>query len=68
MIDRNKVYRIFVFLAGVWVTAFGISFITKSALGTSQISAVPYILSLRSPALSFGTFTFIMNLFLILGQ
>ena len=43
------------------------SFITKSGLGTSQISSLPYVLSLRFP-LSFGGFTFIMNTVFILIQ
>ena len=41
--------------------------ITKAALGTSPISSVPYVLSLRFP-FSLGQFTFIFNMFLILGQ
>ena len=33
------------FVLGVAINSFGVAFITKSALGTSQISSVPYVLS-----------------------
>ena len=55
------------FLLGVVINSFGISFITLAALGTSPISSVPYVFSLRfSPTL--GQFTFGMNLLFILLQ
>lgn len=56
------------FVLGVAINSFGVAFITKSALGTSQISSIPYVLSLRFPALSFGVFTFVFNMLLILIQ
>lgn len=37
-------------------------------MGTSQISSVPYVLSLHFTNISFGTFTFIMNMIFILIQ
>ena len=37
-------------------------------LGTSQISSVPYVLSLRFPSVSFGMTTFFVNLLFILIQ
>lgn len=56
------------FVLGVAINSFGVAFITKSALGTSQISSVPYVLSLRFSGLSFGMWTFLFNMLLILGQ
>ena len=56
------------FVLGVAINSFGVAFITKSALGTSQISSVPYVLSLQFPHLSFGVCTFIFNMLFILGQ
>lgn len=56
------------FVLGVAINSFGVAFITKSALGTSQISSVPYVLSLRFPQLSFGMTTFLVNLLFILAQ
>ena len=35
------------FTAGVLLNAFGVALITKAALGTSPISSLPYVLSLR---------------------
>ena len=45
----------------------GIVLIIRSALGTTPISSVNYVLSLNS-SLSLGTCTFIINMLLIIGQ
>ena len=55
------------FAVGVLVNSFGIALITKSALGTSPISSVAYVLSLEFP-LTIGQFTFAVNMLFILGQ
>lgn len=55
------------FIIGLFVNAFGVSFITKAQLGTSPISSVPYTLSMGFP-LTMGTFTFLLNMVLIIGQ
>ncbi|MBW3094059.1 YitT family protein [Bifidobacterium sp. 64T4] len=49
------------------VNSFAIALITKGDMGTSQISSVPYVLSLRFP-LSFGVMTFILNMLFIVLQ
>ena len=49
------------FLSSLVIMGFGISLLTKSNLGTSAISSIPYVLSLVFN-LSFGTFTLIVNL------
>ena len=46
--------RYFFFILGLIINSFGVAFITKSALGTSQISSIPYVLSLKFTNLSFG--------------
>lgn len=53
---------------GVIINSFAIALITKSALGTSPISSLPYVLSLKFPSLSFGLLTFIINTGLIALQ
>lgn len=58
--NKNFILRCFVFVLGVIVNSFGIAFITKAMLGTSPISSVPYVLSLKF-APTFGIFTFIIN-------
>ena len=64
---RNWVYRYLWFTIGVIINAFGVAVITKAALGTSPISSVPYVLSLRfAPTL--GQFTFVVNLLFIAAQ
>ena len=60
--------RYLYFILGVAINSFGVAFITKSALGTSQISSVPYVLSLRFASVSFGMTTFFVNLLFILIQ
>lgn len=64
---RNWVYRYLWFTIGVIINAFGVAIITKAALGTSPISSVPYVLSLRFPW-SLGQFTFVFNLLFIAAQ
>lgn len=64
---RKLVYRYLWFTIGVIINAFGVAIITKAALGTSPISSVPYVLSLRfTPTL--GQFTFVFNLLFIAVQ
>ena len=65
---HNLVRRYCYFLLGLAINSFGIAFITKSALGTSQISSVPYVLSLQYPELSFGGWSFVMNMVYIVMQ
>jgi len=55
------------FLIGLFVNAFGVSFITKADLGTSPISSIPYTLSLGfTPTL--GMFTLYFSILLIALQ
>ena len=65
---KNLAPRYGFFVLGVAINSFGVAFITKSALGTSQISSVPYVLSLWQPSMSFGMTTFLFNMLFILGQ
>lgn len=60
--------RYFFLFLGVLINSFAIELITKSALGTSPISSLPYVLSLAFPALSFGLTTFIINIIFITVQ
>lgn len=59
--------RYSVFTAALFVSAFGVSLITKSYLGTSPISSIPYVMSINTP-LTMGTYIFIMNMFMIAAQ
>lgn len=63
----EKVKRYVVFLVGLFINAMGVSLITKASLGTSPISAIPYVLSLQFP-LSLGGFTVVFSLLLIALQ
>ena len=56
-----------IFTVGLYLLSLGIVLIIRSALGTTPISSLNYVLSLNT-ALSLGTCTFILNIFLIAGQ
>lgn len=63
----EKLKRYVIFLFGLFISSFGVSLVTKANLGTSPISAIPYVLSLNfSPTL--GNFTIIFSVFLIFLQ
>lgn len=67
MSKKETTKRYLLLTLGLFINAFGISFITKASLGTSPISSIPYVLSLRfEPTL--GMFTFLFNMLLIVGQ
>lgn len=59
--------RYLIFIIGLLVSSIGIALTTKAGLGTSPISSAPYVLSFLFP-LSFGQFTFLVNVFLIFLQ
>lgn len=65
---KNKLFRYLIFAVGIGINSFGIAFITKSNLGTSQISSIPYVLSLNFEKISFGMWTFLLNLLFIAMQ
>lgn len=67
MPKKELFIRYLLFLLGLWISSFGISFATKAQLGVSPISGVPYVLSLGLP-LTMGTFTFMFNMLFVLGQ
>jgi uncharacterized membrane protein YczE len=52
---------------GILASAAGIAFLTKSGLGTSQISSLPYVASFIFPV-TLGTATFVMNVAFVLAQ
>lgn len=59
--------RYIVFLIGLFISSFGVGFVTKANLGTSPISSIPYVLSLGfKPTL--GQFTILFSLLLIVLQ
>lgn len=63
----SKRKRYAIFLIGLFVNSLGVSMITKASLGTSPISSIPYVLSLKFP-FTLGEFTIFFSLFLILLQ
>ncbi|MBW9153054.1 cytidylate kinase family protein [Clostridium estertheticum] len=64
---REIVKRYLFFVLGLFMMAVGVVLSTRSNLGTSPISCVPYVLSLGLP-MTIGQFTFLMNLLFIIFQ
>lgn len=63
----NLAERYLWFALGVCVNSFSIALIAKTNLGVGSISSVAYVLSLVLP-LSFGGFTFVVNMLFIVAQ
>lgn len=59
--------RYLIFGISLFIIALGISLITRSDLGTSPITSVPYVASLNTP-LSLGSYFFIFTIILICIQ
>ncbi len=64
----ENVKRYTLFLIGLFVMAVGIALMVRAELGTSPISSIPYVFSLKFSEISLGVFTILWNIFLILGQ
>ena len=67
MSRKELTRRYAVFALALLISAFGISMVACSALGTSPISSLPYVLSLNTP-LTMGVYTFIVNMLMVLAQ
>jgi len=67
IMNQKTAIRITVMILGLFIMSLGIAVSTKSGLGTTPISCVPYVLSQGFP-LSFGTFTFLMNCLFVVFQ
>ena len=65
---KKWIYRYVFFILGVAINSFGIAFVTKSAMGTSQICSIAYVFSLEFRFISFGMWTFLFNILFILLQ
>ncbi|MDO5495843.1 MAG: DUF6198 family protein [bacterium] len=63
----NVVRRALFFLFGLFVMALGVALTTRAHLGTSPISAPPYVLSLWGPW-TFGQYTFAMLVCFVIVQ
>lgn len=64
---KERLRRYTVFFIALFIMSFGVSLVTRSLMGTSPISSVPYVWSLNT-ALSMGTYIIILNAILITAQ
>lgn len=67
MSNVHTMKRYCIFIVGLFFMGLGVALITKSNLGTSPISSVPYVLSMIFP-ITIGQFTFLLNLVFLLIQ
>lgn len=67
ILNINFMKRVVVFIVGLCIMAFGVSFSVKAGIGISPISCVPYIYSLHFP-LSIGEFTILLNVIFMIIQ
>lgn len=64
---KSIIKKYLVFVLGLYFLSAGVVLIVRSALGTTPISSINYVMSLNTP-LTLGTCTFIINMLLIIGQ
>ena len=67
------VWQHFLLIISLFIMTFGVALCVRSALGSSVISTIPFVMSLAgqvdlAPALTIGEYTYIMNFVLVLGQ
>lgn len=63
--SKKILQRGLLFVLGMLLMSIGIVLVTKSNLGTSPISTIPYVMSMISP-MSFGVLTLIVSMVFIL--
>lgn len=68
MSQPNLLRRYLLFLAGILFSALGISLITLAGMGTSAVSSLAYVLTFVFSGISLGTFTFLVNCSMLVGQ
>lgn len=68
MSRKELTKRYILFTLGLFVMAFGITLMVKAELGTSPISSMPYVFSLKFTTISLGIFTIAWNFILIFLQ
>ena len=67
MSKTETIKRYILFVIGIFIMSLGTSIITRTGLGTSPNSSLPYVLSLKF-GLSLGAFTLLFNIALIVLQ
>lgn len=65
---KELIKRYSLFTLGLFVMSLGITLMVKAQLGTSPISSMPYVFSLKFTTISLGVFTILWNFILILLQ
>ena len=66
--NNKLIIRIVFLVTGLFISGVGVAITKRGMLGVSPISSVANIISIKFTVLSFGTWLFLWNCILILGQ
>lgn len=66
--NKRQLIKVLFFIVGVFINSLGIVLITKSNMGTSQISSISYVVSLKFQQIDFGMATFLLNVVFLIVQ
>ena len=67
-LHKETVKRYVLFIIGLFFSGLGVAVTKHGGLGVSPISSVANVVSLQFPVFSLGTWLFLWNCVLILGQ
>lgn len=65
---KETIKRYAVNTVGIFIMTFAIRLTVSSGLGTTPLSTIPNVFSLRFPQISFGMFTFAWNMVMLAAQ
>lgn len=68
ILRKNMFIRYVMLLAGVFLMGTGISWIIRSGTGTSPMSSLTHVMTQVYPALTLGTYTFMLNFLFFIGE
>lgn len=65
---KELIMRYVLLIVSLFISGIGIAVTKRGELGVTPISSVANIVSIRFPVLSFGTWLFLWNCLMIVGQ
>lgn len=66
--DSQMIKRCIMLLVGIFFMGTGIAMIIKSGTGTSPMSSLTNVMTVVFPALTLGTYTFLLNVLFFIGE
>ena len=65
---RSKAYRASFFVISLLIISFGVNLIVRADMGNSPLTATPYTCSAIIPEITFGTWTIIWSVVMIIVE